>query len=146
MTFEVPDHQDTVNDFLQHYGVKGMRWGKRKAAPRAEGYSERDQRIDVNTHGRGGSKRINKSIEKGESLKTARNIETARRKQRRQNAIALTLTGAYALSVFAPEIMGATNNHVNNAVMRKKAANGERARQQAFSDRMGIPNYSTIVR
>lgn len=27
---------DTADDFLQHYGVKGMRWGKRRARPSYE--------------------------------------------------------------------------------------------------------------
>lgn len=32
------DRQDSVDDFLAHYGVKGMRWGKRKASALRRGH------------------------------------------------------------------------------------------------------------
>lgn len=43
---------EPVEDFLAHYGVRGMKWGKRKAAPSRsiEQFIERDQKIrKVNT-------------------------------------------------------------------------------------------------
>ena len=48
------------NEF-DHYGVKGMRWGRRKQQ-RASGYTDKQYNQDKAVYGKGGAKRINKRM------------------------------------------------------------------------------------
>lgn len=66
-----------VDDFLAHYGVKGMKWGRRKS--RNENYSDNQVRRDQEVYGMRGSRRINKALNKGNSIGTARAVEKTRR-------------------------------------------------------------------
>ncbi len=67
-----------VEDFLAHYGVKGMKWGKRKA-PLNPNYSEQQYKRDSQVYGRRGANRINKNMHKGDQVSTARGMEKTRR-------------------------------------------------------------------
>lgn len=76
-------------DELYHFGVKGMKWGVHKArgSDWNEKYSEKQRVRDQAVYGRSGVRRINKSLNKGQSISGARSIEadrinTARRKAR----------------------------------------------------------------
>lgn len=64
-----------VEDFLAHYGVKGMRWGKRKNP----NYTDQQVKRDVQVYGKRGAKRINKSLNDGNSISVARGDEKTRR-------------------------------------------------------------------
>jgi hypothetical protein len=64
-----------VEDFLAHYGVKGMRWGKRKNP----NYSDQQVKRDVQVYGKRGAKRINNSLNDGNSISVARGDEKTRR-------------------------------------------------------------------
>ena len=66
---------DTYDDYLEHYGVKGMKWGRRKN----ENYSSDQRARDSQIYGNRGVKRINKNMNKGESVSTARSREKTRR-------------------------------------------------------------------
>mgnify|MGYP003396823346 CR=1 FL=1 len=59
-------------------GVKGMKWGVRNANP---GYSEQQQKRDVQVYGKRGAKRVNKAMNKGDQISTARGVEKTRRDQ-----------------------------------------------------------------
>lgn len=63
-------------DYLEHYGVKGMKWGKRK---RNSNYSDDQMKRDSQVYGKRGAKRINKNMNKGDSVSTARSVEKTRR-------------------------------------------------------------------
>ena len=63
-------------DYLEHYGVKGMKWGKRKRNPN---YSDDQMKRDSQVYGKRGAKRINKNMNKGDSVSTARSVEKTRR-------------------------------------------------------------------
>ena len=61
------------NEF-DHYGVKGMRWGRRKQ--RASGYTDKQYNQDKAVYGKGGAKRINKRMASDNyGLKGARSAE-----------------------------------------------------------------------
>ena len=67
---------------LSHYGVLGMKWGVRKDEQKSRtnpNYSSQQQKRDKQIYGRGGVKRINKSMNKGDSISTARGVEKLRR-------------------------------------------------------------------
>ena len=68
----------TYDDYLAHYGVKGMKWGVRKER-RNEGYSENQRARDKELYGKRGVKRINSNLNKGYSISTARSMEKTRR-------------------------------------------------------------------
>ena len=65
----------TYDSYLEHYGVKGMKWGRRKN----ENYSSDQRARDSQIYGNRGVKRINKNMNKGESVSTARSREKTRR-------------------------------------------------------------------
>lgn len=66
------------SDYLAHYGVKGMKWGKRKAAQNS-GYSSTQRKEDRNLYGAGGERRINRSMNRGNNVRSARSKEVLRR-------------------------------------------------------------------
>lgn len=66
------------SDYLAHYGVKGMKWGKRKAAQNS-GYSSKQRKEDRSLYGAGGERRINRSMNRGHNVKSARSKEVLRR-------------------------------------------------------------------
>lgn len=66
---------------LYHYGVKGMKWGIRKNSRPNENYSEKQRKQDRAFYGKGGERRINKKLNKGSNLKTARHYEVERRER-----------------------------------------------------------------
>lgn len=90
---------------LSHYGKKGMKWGVRQNKNYSNDQATRDSRI----YGNRGSKRINKAMNKGESVSTARAAEKTRRDRvmnrnpiaRNVGKIAGGAVGAIALNVAA---------------------------------------------
>lgn len=66
------------DDYLEHYGVKGMKWGKGKGNRNAN-YSDDQMRRDSQVYGKRGAKRINANMNKGDSVSTARSVEKTRR-------------------------------------------------------------------
>lgn len=65
-----------MTDELEHYGVQGMRWGKRG---QAANYSTQQAKRDVQVYGKRGAKRVNKSLHDGNQISTARGDEKTRR-------------------------------------------------------------------
>lgn len=92
-------------DYLAHYGVKGMKWGVRRSSKRNSNYSDTQRKQDVTLYGRGGERRINRSMNKGHNLKSARSKEATRRNKAVERArtasfyggAAASLAGAYGL-------------------------------------------------
>lgn len=64
-----------LENYLAHYGVKGMRWGKRKNP----NYADNQVKRDIQVYGKRGAKRINKSLNDGNSISVARGDEKTRR-------------------------------------------------------------------
>lgn len=80
----MPSDELTYDDYLEHYGVKGMKWGKRK---RNANYSDDQMKRDSQVYGKRGAKRINKNMNKGDSVSTARSLEKTRRDTVASNAV-----------------------------------------------------------
>lgn len=89
----------TNNDYLAHYGVKGMKWGVRRSSRQNPNYSETQRKQDVTLYGRGGERRINRSMNKGYNLKSARSKEVYRRDKAVERARAASFYGGAAASL-----------------------------------------------
>ena len=83
-------------DYIMHYGVKGMKWGVRKKRKsldykrnRNKNYSDSYYRKDKYLYGKGVTKRINKRMNKGMTHLEAENAEA-----KRQVGILLASTAA----------------------------------------------------
>lgn len=71
-----------MNDELYHYGVKGMKWGVRKSKSKTsnynKNYSSKQRKRDQSVYSKGAVRRINKRMNKGESISSARSKEASR--------------------------------------------------------------------
>lgn len=68
-----PDHEL----ILEHAGVKGMKWGVRNN--RNPDYTDNQVKRDFQVYGRRGANRVNKALNKGDSISVARGAEKTRR-------------------------------------------------------------------
>lgn len=71
-------------DYLMHYGVKGMKWGVRHDPN--PNYSDTQRQRDRDIYGRTAERRINKSMNKGSTISGARSKEATRINVARRNA------------------------------------------------------------
>lgn len=81
-----------MSNELQHYGVKGMRWGVRRNRVNKD-YSAKQRKQDRAFYGKGGESRINKKLNEGHGLRGARHYE-AERKDRREKRQKILKNGA----------------------------------------------------
>ena len=69
------DTPEEIEAFFEHAGVKGMKWGKRQNP----NYSNQQAKRDAQVYGNRGAKRINKAMNSGDQISTARGAEKTRR-------------------------------------------------------------------
>jgi hypothetical protein len=143
-----------VDDFLAHFGVAGMKWGKRSGgspsdakkspAPRAAGYTNRMQKNDFRKVGKQkGIEKVHQKVANGTPLSKAREQVTNDRKKRKTIAVQLSIA-AIGLAYAAPVLKEFGGMALDQAVVRKKAANGEKYARNIMADKRGLTNYSTI--
>ncbi len=142
-----------VDDFLAHFGVKGMKWGKRQTAqskkqipaPRAAGYTDRMQKNDRRrVGGDKGLEKVHQKVAEGTSLKKARDEVSHDRAVRNGRIATAVAGGAYVAYVAGPLLAAVGGMALDTAVVRKKASNAEKRAQNLFADKNGIANYATI--
>lgn len=76
-----------MNDtYLSHHGVKGMKWGVRKDRQRNPNYTDKQRQRDRQFYGKGGERRINKKLNQGQGIQSARNYESDRLHRARNKA------------------------------------------------------------
>lgn len=153
-----------VDDFLAHYGVKGMKWGvtrasnsvksavgkrrEKKAAVKKErehnrdkaaeaGYTRRQRAKDFENLGRGGMRRVEKRIASGESIGKARTKEYAS-----STAKGLAI-GAAILAT--PVAIGATSRGLSNLASSIDAKRGAEAAAKLLADSHGLTSYKTVA-
>lgn len=95
-----------MSEEIIHYGVRGMKWGKRKA-PLNASYAQKDRNQDVSDYGLRGRQRISKRMDKGKSLESARRSEKVRKAVPRAaiaaGALALTAAMQFDLAMASPQ-------------------------------------------
>lgn len=111
----------TYDDYLAHYGVKGMKWGKRKSN-RNENYSDDQMRRDGQVYGKRGAKRINSNMNKGDSVSTARSVEKTRRDTVKSKAV--DIRGRTDLSRKFKQAVGGAVGVAGGGVAATKAMDG----------------------
>lgn len=129
-----------MDSHLVHYGVKGMKWGVRRADNPE--YSSSQRAHDKKQYGKGAVRRINKRMNKGSDIQKARVQERSFRARRRA-AVGLGI-------LFGPEIaqgariVGALGKLTFGTAMASVAKRAETNRgRAAVSDVMGLPRRAS---
>lgn len=149
------------NQYVCHSGVKGMKWGVRKKNARNENYTDKQRAYDRKIYGRRAEKRINKRMNAGEGVKSARHNEAVRR-QRKVNTKGLGRAALRSSEVqklipigagllVSAGLLGARSvakktGHTNNAFVRnsdKIVANIKRVMSSDTSSFGGASNLAT---
>lgn len=133
------------SDELVHYGVKGMHWGVRKSTPTNAGYTKNQQQTDRKNHGQGGVKRINRRLNKGQTLDKARKNETKFRKRTRK-AIVLGLASVrYREQIkMGAKVAGTILSLAAGVAVQHIAVKAETNRgRAAAANAMGLPRTAT---
>jgi hypothetical protein len=125
-----------MNDELQHYGVKGMKWGVRRNHNAVnKDYSDKQRKHDRAFYGKGGEKRINKRLNEGHGLRGARHYE-AERKERNKKLAKKAKRGAKAIGTVlqvAGSIYAIDMAYTGGAVTRATTKAGKAAVKSALS-------------
>jgi hypothetical protein len=127
---------------LVHYGVKGMKWGVRRAELNKTNpnYTKGQRDYDYRKRGvsRGGIKRINRRLNKGQDLETARKNEKKFVRRRRA-----AVTTAYIGVRYSNKETRDFLKEIGVIAMQNVAKRAETKRGQAFAAQtMGLPRQA----
>lgn len=104
-----------IDDFVEHHGVKGMKWGVRRQQ-RIAARNERRKQINEHyrknlktddletarkTYGKRGVKRISKHVDQGYTTEEARRMEVRRKEFQRKMAKTVVKVGLTAGAIYA---------------------------------------------
>lgn len=139
-----------AEEFLAHYGVKGMRWGKRK---QHENYEDNQVKRDVQVYGKRGAKRINKQLHDGASISVARGDEKTRRdavmgknKYVRQGGKAAAAIGGVAAANVAISGLGkVAASQSGQKFLNSTFGNGAGAAVKSVADLANTPAARIVV-
>lgn len=128
---------------LQHFGVKGMKWGVRRSAQATNAsYTPQMQSADRKLHGKRAVSRINARLNNGETRKDALVREDIRNDRQRLLAVG----GIYAASVLASHgSVTIASKAANNRMAAKTIGIGSKAAKLNYANtRRGIYNITTM--
>ena len=134
---------DEIDDFLAHYGVKGMKWGQRRAEVKAQrkensekaaeaGYSPKSRSADIVNIGNRGVRNIEKRVVRGESVDSARTKEYGVSAAKGLAAAGVILATPIALSAASRKL---TSIRMDRAT--REVAN-------MLADERGLTSYRTL--
>ena len=147
---------DDVDDFLAHYGVKGMQWGVSRAVTkiqnkraavkqerkeirdkaRAGGYSDRMRNYDSRSFGENFARKMDKRVAKGEKPSTA---------YLKQVGINASKGAAVVTALlYGPKAISAASRGLSTLASNINAKRGAEAAAKLFADSKGLTSYSTI--
>lgn len=129
---------ESVDEGLEHHGVKGMHWGKHKT-PEADHLSPNSRKLDTRQFGEGGAARINRRVGAGKTHKKAVHNEIVLNRVK-TTALVGAIAGAAVIKRHGPKAL-IILKHVANS---KLAAQGAKAAAAAFSNTHGIGANPTI--
>lgn len=138
---------ESVDNFLAHHGVKGMKWGQRRREVKAQreettakaaeaGYSRGTRFSDQQNIGYRGVRKIENRIVKGESIRSARTKEYASSTAKGLAVAAVIIGTPIAIGAASKGLSGLSNN-INT---RRGAA----AAATLLADTRGLTPYNTV--
>lgn len=113
---------ETPEDTLVHYGIKGMKWGKRKArgSSKSSGskkYSNKAEAFDTVTLGPGMAAGVRNRVAKGETVKSARLKEAGKTVAISAAIIGGTVAAAHLMSKHSNRRVSSLSNPQNRTTM-----------------------------
>jgi hypothetical protein len=154
---------DNVDEFLAHYGVLGMQWGKRKAkepkqtraqkkkavaaerkanqqAARKAGYTPTMRIDDMSQVYLNGVRRIEKNVANGKSVAAARVQEYSR-----ATAVGLGIGASLLALRLSPMLLRKANVGLSTLASNINAKRGAKAAADLFANNKGLTSYSTVA-
>lgn len=125
---------------LTHYGIKGMRWGVRRAEPTNPKYTPDLRTRDRKRHGSRAVNRINRRMNKGESRTKALQKEELRDQKQRLIA-AGAVFAARLVVVNAAVRIGTPNTH---STVRTPPRKTNPAKPNFVKPKRGVYNITTM--
>ena len=131
-------------DYIAHFGVKGMKWGKRKArgSSKSSGsktYSNKAEAFDTVTLGPGMAAGVRNRVAKGETVKSARLKEAGKTVAISAAIIGGTVAAAHLMSKHSNRRVSSLSNPQNRTTMTDPA-DLLRARSPYVPKRPGTSN------